>query len=153
MKSLLYKSVFNSKRSILQFCKPSNNIRTYLSANINNYKYYEHIDSENLKYIDPINVPSTPNEKFNHKDFLIIPDFITKEEEEMLVAKSNFKLRRIRHYEDSHFDGVIQNYKEVTVSDWTPFQNEVNPIIERAKSLIKGPINWLPTHILGNIII
>ncbi|KAF9202067.1 Alpha-ketoglutarate-dependent dioxygenase alkB 7, mitochondrial [Haplosporangium sp. Z 27] len=56
------------------------------------------------------------------RDFIIVPDYLSSKEHEMLVEAATKKLKRALgrqiRYEDGHFDGVITRYRECSASDW-----------------------------------
>ncbi|CAO3622861.1 unnamed protein product [Cunninghamella echinulata] len=61
-------------------------------------------------------------------DFILIPDFITQEEHDTIVKLCESKLKkslgRNAIYEEGHFDGVINKYKECSASHWIPSNSE-----------------------------
>ncbi|KAF9351597.1 Alpha-ketoglutarate-dependent dioxygenase alkB 7, mitochondrial [Mortierella sp. NVP85] len=58
------------------------------------------------------------------RDFIIMPDYLSTTEHDMLVDAAVKKLKRALgkqvRYEDGHFDGVITRYRECSATDWGP---------------------------------
>ncbi len=56
------------------------------------------------------------------QDFILVPGYLSPEEQEMLLAAAAKKLKRALgkqvRYEDGHFDGVITRYRECSATDW-----------------------------------
>ncbi|KAG0196024.1 hypothetical protein BGX28_000218 [Mortierella sp. GBA30] len=56
------------------------------------------------------------------RDFFLVPNYLSEEEQDMLVAAATKKLKRALgkqvRYEDGHFDGVITRYRECSATDW-----------------------------------
>ncbi|KAI8086793.1 uncharacterized protein BX664DRAFT_315959 [Halteromyces radiatus] len=92
------------------------------------------------------------------QDFILLPNFISKEEHDIIVQHCEKKLKRSlgRHapYEQGHFDGVITGYKECNASSWaTPTHGGVDEwmsqfIQQRIYSLFPSSFEWLSPHIL-----
>ncbi|KAG0256674.1 Alpha-ketoglutarate-dependent dioxygenase alkB 7, mitochondrial [Mortierella polycephala] len=56
------------------------------------------------------------------RDFILVPDYLSQEEHDMMVEAATRKLKRALgkqvRYEDGHFDGVITRYRECSATDW-----------------------------------
>ncbi|KAF9195318.1 Alpha-ketoglutarate-dependent dioxygenase alkB 7, mitochondrial [Haplosporangium sp. Z 767] len=56
------------------------------------------------------------------RDFILVPDYLSQEEHDMMVEAATKKLKRALgkqvRYEDGHFDGVITRYRECSATDW-----------------------------------
>ncbi|KAF8934228.1 hypothetical protein BGZ58_005850 [Dissophora ornata] len=56
------------------------------------------------------------------RNFIIIPDYLSPTEHDMLMEAATKKLKRALgkqvRYEDGHFDGVITRYRECSATDW-----------------------------------
>ncbi|KAF9989873.1 Alpha-ketoglutarate-dependent dioxygenase alkB 7, mitochondrial [Mortierella antarctica] len=56
------------------------------------------------------------------QDFILVPGYLSPEEQEMLLTAATKKLKRALgkqiRYEDGHFDGVITRYRECSATDW-----------------------------------
>ncbi|KAG0359486.1 Alpha-ketoglutarate-dependent dioxygenase alkB 7, mitochondrial [Podila minutissima] len=56
------------------------------------------------------------------RDFIIVPNYLSPQEHDMMVEAATKKLKRALgkqvRYEDGHFDGVITRYRECSASDW-----------------------------------
>ncbi|KAF9570921.1 Alpha-ketoglutarate-dependent dioxygenase alkB 7, mitochondrial [Mortierella alpina] len=56
------------------------------------------------------------------QDFILVPGYLSPDEQEMLLAAATKKLKRALgkqvRYEDGHFDGVITRYRECSATDW-----------------------------------
>ncbi|KAG0002653.1 Alpha-ketoglutarate-dependent dioxygenase alkB 7, mitochondrial [Modicella reniformis] len=55
-------------------------------------------------------------------DFIIVPEYLSSLEHDMLVEAATKKLKRALgkqvRFEDGHFDGVITRYRECSATDW-----------------------------------
>ena len=85
------------------------------------------------------------------KFLLIVPDIITKAEEEAIVRFVHPKLQRKR-YEGNHWDNVISKYKETEMSA-ANMPTEVLCAVERITSLIRDATGFnqmvmMPPHVL-----
>ncbi|TPX38175.1 hypothetical protein SmJEL517_g00181 [Synchytrium microbalum] len=88
--------------------------------------------------------------------FTLIPDFISEEEHQELIKQCNSKLRRLvgKDYSNRHFDGVIHQYRECSVSSWslpTPQNDghdETRGILARARHHFPHITNWDIPHVL-----
>lgn len=58
------------------------------------------------------------------RDMIIIPDFVSKAEEERLCTETDKSMKRMR-YEYDHWDNAIQGYREMEKIDWLPENEEV----------------------------
>lgn len=104
---------------------------------------------------------------FDTKDLLVVPNFLSKEEHDYLFDVAAAKVRRIagRRYDEGHFDKVISNYRECTVSSWGsgkgsalldpladhPLAKEdprTLAILRKVYLLFSPDLKWLPPHIL-----
>ena len=82
------------------------------------------------------------------KDFQLITNFITVEEESEVKKLVERKLKRFWDYEESHLDSVIKYYRECQITDLTQFK-PIENILNRVKSFSKPIKHWLPVHVLG----
>lgn len=90
------------------------------------------VDSQNY-----VNFPS--------HDLLVYPNAVTTTEHDTLVDECERKLKREK-YSGTHFDGMIQNYREVSVSKWS---ESVTDILQRLKQHHLPPsIAWKSIHVL-----
>ncbi|KAF6204244.1 hypothetical protein GE061_002584 [Apolygus lucorum] len=80
------------------------------------------------------------------KNFRIIPDFITKDEENDLLGELEPKLRRMR-YQYDHWDDAIHGFRETEQMNWNP-KNTV--VLNRIKAeAFPGEASLLPhVHVL-----
>ncbi|KAI8343386.1 hypothetical protein BC941DRAFT_411220 [Chlamydoabsidia padenii] len=89
-----------------------------------------------------------------YRDFILLPEFITPEEHDMIVHNCEKKLKRSlgrnAPYEQGHFDGVITNYKECSVSSWTVGAEWMDQFIQQRiyGALFPSSYQWLSPHIL-----
>lgn len=67
-------------------------------------------------------------------NFHKILNFVSKRESQLLVQEIDFKLRKMKKYQHSHFDSVIQNYKEMAPSS---FSSEFDAILTRMKNSVQ----------------
>ncbi|GJJ71311.1 alkylated DNA repair protein alkB homolog 7 [Entomortierella parvispora] len=72
-------------------------------------------------YIDLSRIPTNEHEQIL-KDFILVPNYLSPPEQEMMIQAATKKLKRALgkqvRYEDGHFDGVITRYRECSASDW-----------------------------------
>ncbi|KAI9105943.1 hypothetical protein DFS34DRAFT_37238 [Phlyctochytrium arcticum] len=96
----------------------------------------------------------------------ILPDFFTTNEQELLIASANKKLRSLcgKEYWTGHFDGVIESYRECTVRTWSgghpDSDTQIVSLLERVKlaaeessaevetESVRKPGKWLDPHVL-----
>lgn len=99
------------------------------------------------------------------QNFLLFPNFISQPEHDTLQRHALNKLKRLsptkQNYESGHFDKVISQYRECSVSSWghgqlPHYSNSTQfdiplyliPIFDKIHSLFPANWNWLPIHIL-----
>jgi len=112
------------------------------------------------------------------EDLMVIPDFLSEKEHDLMLDTCLQKLRRIagRKYHSGHFDNVIRDYKEATISSWghglgkylsgseTGSQEDlircktvlpdptldpgVVNVLQRAYRQFDGNVEFLPIHLL-----
>ncbi|KAJ1914331.1 hypothetical protein IWQ60_008848 [Tieghemiomyces parasiticus] len=106
-------------------------------------------------YYDPS--PAFTRSDYSLTDLDIIPDFVTTAEHNVLARAAHQKLRRYAadEYYAGHFDSVITQYRECTVSSWVPQPVPANDpaapalaILQRAWDYFPSDTPWLPIHIL-----
>ncbi|KAG0212292.1 Alpha-ketoglutarate-dependent dioxygenase alkB 7, mitochondrial [Mortierella sp. NVP41] len=72
-------------------------------------------------HFDLSHIPPSEHAQILH-DFILIPEYLTPEEHDMMVQGATLKLKRALgkqvRYEDGHFDGVITRYRECSAGDW-----------------------------------
>ncbi|KAF9903365.1 Alpha-ketoglutarate-dependent dioxygenase alkB 7, mitochondrial [Linnemannia zychae] len=72
-------------------------------------------------HFDLTNIPANEHAQIL-KDFILVPDYLSPEEHDMMVREATRKLKRALgkqlRYEDGHFDGVITRYRECSAGDW-----------------------------------
>lgn len=91
---------------------------------------------------------------YNVDDFLIYPNFVTKDEHDQIASICEKKLKRSLgqkvEYHPGHFDQVIHQYRECSASQWGK-QDEFmkNFIKTRIYSMFPDHWTWLDPHILG----
>ncbi|KAF0484142.1 DnaJ-domain-containing protein [Gigaspora margarita] len=91
--------------------------------------------------------------QFSLKDFILLPNQFTPFEQEFLLDQSLKKLKRVFGkqivYQDSHFDDVIQGYRECQASHWVDQNDKVIEIFnKKVYDFFPRTIEWLPVHIL-----
>ena len=94
--------------------------------NNNNNSQQKLTDIEKLSCFDSSSVAVLEQVK---NSMQIIPDFISENEEQVLLDEIEHILKRIR-YEQSHWDDAIHNYRETEHNRW---REENIAIIERVK--------------------
>ncbi|KAF9143446.1 Alpha-ketoglutarate-dependent dioxygenase alkB 7, mitochondrial [Mortierella sp. GBA39] len=82
-------------------------------------------------HFDLSHIPPSEHAQILH-DFILVPDYLTPEEHDMMVKGATLKLKRALgkqvRYEDGHFDGVITRYRECSAGDWSsPFSATTSP--------------------------
>jgi len=82
--------------------------------------------------------------RFPFSDFLLVEEFITKQEHDALLEEADSKLRRYK-YESVHFDSVIKGYREATISKWG--KKESQEVAQRVMRLFPN-LEFLPVHLL-----
>ncbi|KAF9149747.1 Alpha-ketoglutarate-dependent dioxygenase alkB 7, mitochondrial [Linnemannia schmuckeri] len=76
-------------------------------------------------HFDLSHIPTSEHAQILH-DFILVPEYLTSDEHDMMVKGATLKLKRALgkqvRYEDGHFDGVITRYRECSAGDWSsPF--------------------------------
>lgn len=89
-------------------------------------------------------------------DFLVYPDFVTKEEEETVTSICEKKLRRSFgpkvEYFPIHPDSVIHQYRECSASHWGKQDEFMKEFVkEKVYSMFPDQMEWLDPHILGKL--
>ena len=97
-------------------------------------------------------IDCTKDPRFPIKDISVIPEFISELEEQRLLETIELRLRRLK-YSNSHFDKVIDGYRELAISDCQSVSTLLFETVERMKSTIvkehQVPLkNWKPLHVL-----
>ncbi|KAJ2957025.1 hypothetical protein NQZ79_g7206 [Umbelopsis isabellina] len=91
---------------------------------------------------------------YNIDDFLIYPNFVTKDEHDHISSICEKKLKRSLgqkvEYHPGHFDQVIHQYRECSASQWGKQDEFMKNFIQtRVYSLFPDHWEWLDPHILG----
>lgn len=81
------------------------------------------------------------------KDFKLIKNFVSKDEENNLVATVSKRLRRLP-YEDAHFDGVIRQYRETMISWDERTPDSIKLLSGKVFEILPKDRSYLPIHIL-----
>ncbi|KAJ1981597.1 hypothetical protein H4R35_000641 [Dimargaris xerosporica] len=127
-------------------------------------------------YFEPS--PRFAQSPYSLDDLVVLPDFISTSEHDQLVRQASLKLRRYapNDYYEGHFDSVISQYRECSVSGWVPSvmgsgarsdppgqaassvspltrwmapeELQLKPILDRIWRLFPANTRWLPVHIL-----
>jgi hypothetical protein len=89
-------------------------------------------------------------------DFLVYPEFVTKEEHDTVTSICEKKLRRsfgpTVEYFPIHPDSVIHQYRECSASHWGKQDEFMKEFInKRIYSMFPDHLEWLDPHILGKV--
>jgi hypothetical protein len=89
-------------------------------------------------------------------DFLIYPDFVTKEEGDNITSICEKKLRRSFgpkvEYFPIHPDSVIHQYRECSASHWGKQDEFMKEFVnKKIYSMFPEQTEWLDPHILGKV--
>lgn len=108
-----------------------------------------------------IDITSHPSPLPPATSLVIYPKFLTPATQTLLTTQCDKKLRRLCRdgYLSAHFDGVIEGYKECSVSGWAPSpipgtedEEAVRKIIDRMQGVVEGVIGksvkWVAPHVL-----
>ncbi|KAI8581635.1 hypothetical protein K450DRAFT_232251 [Umbelopsis ramanniana AG] len=90
---------------------------------------------------------------YSINDFLVYPDFVTKEEKETLTSICEKKLRRSFgpkvEYFPIHPDSVIHQYRECSASHWGKQDEFMKEFInKKIYSMFPDQMEWLDPHVL-----
>ncbi|CAG8565363.1 15446_t:CDS:2 [Dentiscutata heterogama] len=154
---LRYFCRYNSSFSCINLLSPLRPLRKFslICRCLSNHHQTIKSSPESLKFFDLSNLPFNTAEctPFSHEDFILLPNHFTPFEQEFLLDQSLKKLKRVFGkqivYQDSHFDDVIQGYRECQASHWGDQNDKVIEIFnKKVYDFFPRTVEWLPVHVL-----
>ncbi|KAF9904471.1 hypothetical protein BX616_001297 [Lobosporangium transversale] len=113
---------FSTQPSILSSQIPPSSPSPSLSTDILNYQKLCTPDHLAATHFDLSRIKDPKERSQILQDFILVPDYLSSTEHDMLVDAAVRKLKRALgkqiRYEDGHFDGVITRYRECSASEW-----------------------------------